>query len=73
MISGPKVLPQGGSAIGAGECVRREGPVPSATWNFVGYVKVDAGDIEQVRNMLAGNLVFEAGCTVEVRALPSGG
>jgi hypothetical protein len=61
---------QGGSAIGAGKCVRRSGPVPKISERIVGFIRIEARDLDHVRELLIGNPVFEAGGTVEIRELP---
>jgi hypothetical protein len=61
---------QGGSAIGAGICMRRSGQVPEISKRIVGFIRIEARDLDQVRELLIGNPVFEAGGTVEVRELP---
>jgi hypothetical protein len=61
---------QGGSAIGDGGCVRKEGQTPDTTAHITGFVRVAARDFDHARALLAGNPVFEAGGTVEIRALP---
>jgi hypothetical protein len=61
---------QGGSAIGGGQCFRKASPVPSVTTHLGGYIKVEARDMAEARSMLAGNPVYEAGGTVEIRELP---
>ncbi len=61
---------RGGSAIGSGYCVRRAGIVPDVTRHLVGYVKIEARDLDHARTLLPGNPVYEAGGTVEIRALP---
>jgi hypothetical protein len=61
---------QGGSAIGAGECMRRSGPVPKISERIGGFIRIEARDLDHVRELLIGNPVFEAGGTVEVRELP---
>jgi hypothetical protein len=61
---------QGGSAIGAGKCMRRSGQVPDISERIVGFIRVEAKDLDQVRELLIGNPVFEAGGTVEIRELP---
>jgi hypothetical protein len=61
---------QGGSAIGAGECMRRAGPVPTISKHIVGFIRIEARDLDHVRELLIGNPVFEFGGTVEVRELP---
>ena len=48
---------QGGSAIGDGPCERKSGATPAPT--------------AHARLLLAGNPVFEAGGTVEIRDLPT--
>lgn len=61
---------EGGSAIGNGVCVRKGGEVPSLTAHLTGYIRVNADDLDHARSLLAGNPHFEAGGTVEIRALP---
>ena len=61
---------QGGSAIGEGACVRKSGAAPEPTAHISGFVRVSARDFEHARALLAGNPVFEAGGTVEIRELP---
>jgi hypothetical protein len=61
----------GGSAIGAGLCVCKSGPVPDIVADLVGYLRVTAQSIEDVRILLDGNPVFEAGGVIEIRELPS--
>jgi hypothetical protein len=60
----------GGSAIGAGECVRKMGAAPAVTGHLAGYIRVRAESVAEAKTLLAGNPVFEAGGTVEIRALP---
>jgi hypothetical protein len=61
---------QGGSAIGGGICARKSGTVPEIARQISGFIRVGAADLEQARALLAGNPVFEAGGTVEMRELP---
>lgn len=61
---------RGGSAIGTGHCVRRAGEAPGISRQLVGYVKLEARDIGHARELVAGNPVYEAGGTVEIRELP---
>ena len=61
---------QGGSAIGAGSCVRKTGAAPPTTNHITGFIRVSADDLAQARTLVAGNPVFEAGGTVEIRELP---
>lgn len=61
---------QGGSAIGGGLCVRRDGATPPITARLTGYVRVTAATIDDARSLVAGNPHFEAGGTVEIRELP---
>lgn len=61
---------RGGSVIGDGLCVRREPPAPATTDHLVGYVKVEARDLDHAVELVRGNPVYEAGGTVEVRSLP---
>ena len=60
----------GGSSIGAGLCLRKDGAPRPLTPRLAGYVRVSAIDFADARTLLAGNPVFEAGGTVEIRELP---
>jgi hypothetical protein len=61
---------RGGSAMSAGICLRLNNPAPSTTDHLVGYVKIEARDLEHARELVRGNPVYEAGGTVEIRTLP---
>lgn len=61
---------RGGSAIGDGIAARKSGEVSAITQHISGYIKVEAADLDAARTLLAGNPVFEAGGTVEIRELP---
>ena len=60
----------GGSEIGDGVCVRKHGTAPSLTSHLAGYIRVRAASLDEAKKLLAGNPVFEAGGTVEIRELP---
>ena len=60
----------GGSAIGLGVCVRKTGAAPPTTGHLTGFVRIQADSLDQARRLLAGNPIFEAGGTVEIRELP---
>ena len=60
---------RGGSAIGAGVSLRKAG-APRAITPIAGFIRIEADDLDHARDFLAGNPTFEAGGTVEVRALP---
>jgi len=60
----------GGSAIGDGVCMRKNGAPPSLTAYLTGYIRVTADNLDHARAMLAGNPHFESGGTVEIRELP---
>ena len=60
---------QGGSAIG-GVCARKAGAPAPLTAHLVGFIRVNADNFDAARSLLAGNPVFEAGGTVEIRELP---
>lgn len=64
---------QGGSAIGDGECMRKNGTPGQLHSSLGGYIRVLARDIEEAKTFVTGNPVFEAGGTVEVRELPKTG
>jgi len=61
---------QGGSAIGDGLCVRKEGAAPEITRHLGGYIRIRALDLDAARALVAGNPVYEGGGTVEIRELP---
>lgn len=61
----------GGSVIGAGRCHSRSGNVPPVTAQLTGYLRVQAESLDEAAAFLAGNPVYEAGGTVEIRELPN--
>ena len=61
---------EGGSEIGGGVCVRRDGASRAMTPRLAGYTRVRAGSLDDARSLLSGNPVFEAGGTVEIPELP---
>ena len=61
---------EGGSAIGDGICVCKRDASASITAHLTGYIRVNAENLEQAKSLLAGNPLFEAGGTVEIRELP---
>ncbi len=61
---------EGGSAIGDGVCVRKDGGGVPVTAHLAGFIRVTADTLDDARSLLAGNPVFEAGGTVEIRELP---
>ena len=48
----------GGSAIGDGVCVRKDGSSAAATQHLAGYIRVNANSIDQAKRLLDGNPVF---------------
>ena len=60
----------GGSSIGHGICVRKNGTASEITTKLGGYITVQAESLEEAKKLLVGNPVFEAGGTVEIRDLP---
>lgn len=61
---------RGGSAIGKGVCLRKDGPAPPISHHIVGYVRIEVDDMAAAQALLAGNPVYEAGGVIEVRELP---
>lgn len=61
---------QGGSAIGDGECLRKDGIPGPLHGSLGGYIRILALDLDDAKTFVTGNPVFEAGGTVEVRELP---
>ena len=61
----------GGSAVGEGASYRKSGSaaVRSA---ITGFIRVEAASLAAAQNLLAGNPVYEAGGTVEIRVLSKG-
>jgi hypothetical protein len=64
---------QGGSAIGGGVCARKTGAAPAITALLGGFIRISADSLDHAQTLLAGNPVFEAGGTVEIRELPQTG
>ena len=60
----------GGSAIGGGECANKSGAAGEISAHLVGYLRVRAESVADAHQFLAGNPVYEAGGTVEIRELP---
>jgi hypothetical protein len=61
---------EGGSAVGDGLCVSKAGAPGAITRHITGYIRVRAESLDAARALLAGNPVYEAGGTVEIRELP---
>ncbi len=61
---------QGGSAIGEGETFRKSVPTGPVHRALCGFIRVLAIDLDDAKQFLEGNPVFEAGGTVEIRELP---
>lgn len=64
---------QGGSSIGEGAGFRKTGVPAAVSGHLGGYIKVEAATLDAAARLLAGNPVYEAGGTVEIRALPHDG
>ena len=61
---------EGGSAIGDGVCVRKNGaPAPIGT-HLIGFIRISADNLDHAKALLPGHPIFEAGGTVEIRELP---
>ena len=61
----------GGSVIGNGGAYRKSGPAGAKT-PVNGFIRVEAPSLAAAQKLLAGNPVYEAGGTVEIRELPEG-
>ena len=61
---------EGGSSIGAGETFRKQETPACPSDHLAGYIRVQANDMSEARELLTGNPVFECGGTVEIRELP---
>jgi hypothetical protein len=62
----------GGSAVGDGAAFRQGADPAPLSEQLGGYIRVRADSLEQARDLLEGNPVFDAGGTVEIRVLPRG-
>lgn len=62
----------GGSSMGRGACYRKDGTARAMSSKLVGYLRVQAENLDEAQKFLAGNPAFEAGGTVEIRELPRG-
>ena len=60
----------GGSAMGPGVLIRKGAEHHAASTTLTGYLRVRAEDIDAAKKFIAGNPNYEAGGTVEIRALP---
>jgi len=61
---------EGGSSIGSGLHVRKGHPERPSTPELNGFLRIRAEDLIGARAFLAGNPIYEAGGTVEIRELP---
>lgn len=61
---------QGGSAIGPGVRLKKAADPQAAPSPLSGFIRLSADDLVQATALVAGNPVFEAGGTVEIRELP---
>jgi len=61
---------EGGSGIGEGAGFRKTGVPAAVSSHLGGYIKVQAETLDDAARLLAGNPVYEAGGTVEIRELP---
>ena len=59
----------GGSAMSAGMCIKKEG-VACHPSQLTGFIRVRAESLDDAKQFLIGNPVYEAGGTVEICALP---
>jgi hypothetical protein len=62
----------GGSAIGGGVCVNKNGASGPIAAQLTGYIRVRAESLDAAQRLLEGNPVYEAGGTIEIRELPRG-
>lgn len=60
----------GGSSIGDGEIMRKDGRPSRITERLSGYIRVQAEDMAAAKALVSGNPVFECGGSVEIRELP---
>ncbi len=60
----------GGSSIGPGARYRKGAADGPAALPLVGFIRIRAESLAEAETFLAGNPVYEAGGTVEIRELP---
>jgi hypothetical protein len=60
----------GGSAMGEGVALRREGSPGPESSHLGGFIRIRAKDLEEAKELVVGNPVYECGGTVEIRELP---
>lgn len=60
----------GGSEIGDGFTFRKTGAPGASCRQLTGYLRVRAASLEAAKSFLAGNPIYEAGGTIEIRELP---
>lgn len=60
----------GGSFIGSGKRLRKNCLEQESGMGINGFIRVRAEDLAHVKVFLAGNPIYEAGGTVEIRELP---
>ncbi|MCY1647574.1 hypothetical protein OVA11_11055 [Caulobacter sp. SL161] len=61
---------RGGSAVGEGACYRKVGAPGPVSKHITGFVCIAADSLADAETCLAGNPIYEAGGTVEIRLLP---
>ena len=64
---------EGGSSIGAGVCLNKAAATPLPLSAINGYIRIRAESLVAAQAHVAGNPVYEAGGTVELRHLPREG
>ena len=60
----------GGSSIGLGTRFRKNCPDQESGMGMNGFIRLRAEDLAHAKVFLAGNPIYEAGGTVEIRELP---
>ncbi len=60
----------GGSAIGGGMVLRKDGASRPVSAQLSGYIRIQAVDMAAAAALVAGNPVLECGGSVEIRELP---
>ncbi|MEM0985021.1 MAG: hypothetical protein AAGJ32_02130 [Pseudomonadota bacterium] len=61
---------EGGSEIGGGTCFRQSAAPAPLSDHLSGFLRLSAETLEDAQSFLAGNPVYEAGGTIEIRELP---
>lgn len=64
---------EGGSELANGEVFRKDGAPAAMTSSVDGFIQIRAESLNDLRALIEGNPVYEAGGSIEVREMPQDG